>query len=76
MIKYNQVRYMSVSIELEPQAVYVFASNPENLPLWAAGLGLGVKRAGEHWEVITEKAQSAYALHRTMSMVCWITRSC
>ena len=55
MIKYNQVRYMSVSIELEPQAVYVFASNPENLPLWAAGLGLGVKRAGEHWEVITEQ---------------------
>jgi hypothetical protein len=55
MIKYNQVRYMSVSIEIEPQAVYAFVSNPENLPLWAAGLGLGVKRAGEHWEVITEQ---------------------
>ena len=50
---FKEVRYLSISIELEPKAVYAFASNPENLPRWAAGLGLGVKRAGEHWEVIT-----------------------
>ena len=53
MIVFNEVRYLSISIELEPKAVYAFASDPENLPQWAAGLGLGVKRAGEHWEVIT-----------------------
>ncbi len=53
MIKFKEVRYLSISIELEPNAVYAFTSNPENLPQWAAGLGLGVKRAGEHWEVIT-----------------------
>jgi hypothetical protein len=35
--------------------VYTFTSNPENLPRWAAGLGQGVKRAGEHWEVITDE---------------------
>ncbi len=53
MIKFREVRYLTVSIEREPEAVYAFASNPENLPLWAAGLGQGVKRAGEHWEVKT-----------------------
>ena len=53
MIKFKEVRYLSVSIEREPKAVYAFTSNPENLPQWAAGLGQGVKRAGEHWEVKT-----------------------
>ena len=53
MIKLKEVRYLSISIEREPEAVYAFTSNPENLPQWAAGLGQGVKRAGEHWEVIT-----------------------
>lgn len=55
MIKFKEVRYLSVSIEREPEAVYVFASNPENLPKWASGLGNGVKRAGEHWEVTTQQ---------------------
>lgn len=55
MIKFNEIRYLSISIELEPAAVYAFTSNPENLPKWAAGLGQGVKRAGEHWEVITQQ---------------------
>lgn len=53
MIKFKEVRYLSVSIEREPAAVYAFASNPENLPQWALGLGQGVKRKGEHWEVQT-----------------------
>src|SRR5215467_12877795 len=55
MTKFKEVRYLSVSIDLESQAVYAFTSNPENLPRWASGLGQGVKRAGEHWEVITEQ---------------------
>jgi hypothetical protein len=54
MVKFKEVRYLSVSIEREPEAVYVFTSNPENLPQWAAGLGLGIKREGEHWEVKTQ----------------------
>ncbi len=53
MIKLKEVRYLTVSIEREPEAVYAFTSNPENLPQWALGLGQGVKRAGEHWEVKT-----------------------
>src|SRR6185369_7328266 len=55
MIKIKEVRYLSVSIEVKPQAVYAFASNPENLPKWAAGLGHGIKRAGAHWEIQTEQ---------------------
>jgi hypothetical protein len=55
MIKFKEVRYLSVSIELEPEAVYAFISNPENLPQWASSLGQGVKRAGEHWEVKTQQ---------------------
>jgi hypothetical protein len=55
MIKFKEVRYLSVSIEREPEAVYAFTSNPENLPQWASGLGKGVQRAGEDWEVKTEQ---------------------
>ena len=55
MIKFKEVRYLSISIEREPEAVYAFTSNPENLPQWAMGLGQGVQRAGDHWEVNTEQ---------------------
>lgn len=50
----QEVRYLTISIEREPDKVYAFASNPEHLPQWAAGLGLGIRRAGEHWEVKTQ----------------------
>jgi hypothetical protein len=53
MIKFKEVLYLSVSIEREPEAVYAFTSNPENLPKWAAGLGQRVTRAGDHWQVKT-----------------------
>lgn len=55
MIKFKEVRYLSISIELKPEAVYAFTSNPENLPQWAAGLALGIQSAGEHWEVKTQQ---------------------
>jgi hypothetical protein len=63
MIKFKEVRYLSISIELRPEAVYEFTSNPQNLPHWASGLGQGVKRAGEHWQVQT--AQGALGLRFT-----------
>jgi hypothetical protein len=53
MIKFKEVRYLSVSIEIPPKVVYDFTRNPENLPRWAAGLGQGVKRVGDQWEVQT-----------------------
>ena len=63
MIKFKEVRYLSITIERAAEAVYAFASNPENLPLWAAGLGQGVKRVGEDWVVLT--GQDTVGLHFT-----------
>jgi hypothetical protein len=33
--------------------VYAFVANPENLPLWAMGLGQSVERSGDEWIVQT-----------------------
>lgn len=51
MIKFKEVKHLSVSIERAPEDVYAYAGNPENMPAWAAGLGHGIRRAGAHWEV-------------------------
>jgi len=53
MVMFKELRHLTISIERSPQAVYAFASNPENLPRWAAGLGQGIKRVGDHWQVKT-----------------------
>jgi Polyketide cyclase / dehydrase and lipid transport len=44
-------RYVGVSIERPPAAVYAFASKPENLPKWATGLGESITRANGEWVV-------------------------
>ncbi len=46
-------RTLTVRIERDAAAVYAFASQPENLPRWAAGLGAGVTRSGDGWRVDT-----------------------
>ena len=46
-------RTLTVRIERDAAAVYAFASQPENLPRWAAGLGSGVARSGDGWVVDT-----------------------
>ena len=46
-------RTITIRIERDAAAVYAFASQPENLPRWAAGLGSGVMRAGDGWRVDT-----------------------
>ena len=46
-------RTLTVRIERDAAAVYAFASQPENLPRWAAGLGSGVTRSGDGWVVDT-----------------------
>lgn len=46
----NDVQYISVYIQRTPNDVYEFASNPENLPRWAAGLASSdIKRVGGAW---------------------------
>jgi len=42
-------RHISVSINRPADAVYEFASNPENLPKWAAGLSGTIKNVNGDW---------------------------
>jgi hypothetical protein len=51
----REIRYLSVSIDVEPRVVYAFTSDPENLPKLAMGLGLGIRRSGDQWEVKTKQ---------------------
>jgi hypothetical protein len=41
--------HISVSINRSADQVYEFASNPENLPEWAAGLGGSIKNVNGDW---------------------------
>jgi hypothetical protein len=46
----HDVKHISMYIHRMPDDVYAFASKPENLPHWAAGLARSdVKRDGEAW---------------------------
>jgi len=47
------VRTLSVSIGCDPDKVYEFVSNPENLPKWANGLGSSVTKTDAGWRVET-----------------------
>lgn len=42
-------RHISVSIKRPVEAVYSFASNPLNLPAWAAGLSGSIRKEGSEW---------------------------
>ena len=47
------VHNLSIYIDRKPSEVYKFASDPRNLPLWAAGLARSeVKKDGEEWVAI------------------------
>jgi hypothetical protein len=46
----HEVEHISIYIDRAPGDVYAFASNPENLPRWAAGLARSdVKREAGAW---------------------------
>lgn len=42
-------KHISVVIDRTPSDVYEFASKPENMPKWAAGLSGSIKKEGDHW---------------------------
>ena len=42
-------KHISVSINRSAAQVYEFASNPENLPKWAAGLSGSIRKVNEDW---------------------------
>lgn len=44
------VKHITITIKRSPNDVYAFASNPANLPQWAAGLsGASIIQSGSHW---------------------------
>ncbi len=46
----HEVQHLSVSINRRPAEVYEFASDPRNLPRWAAGLARSVvRKEGDEW---------------------------
>ncbi len=48
----QDVRHISIFIDRSPDDVYAFASDPRNLPQWAAGLARSeVKADGDAWIV-------------------------
>ena len=42
-------KHISISINRSAAQVYEFASNPENLPKWAAGLSGSIRKVKEEW---------------------------
>lgn len=42
-------KHISISINRPAQQVYAFASDPQNLPRWAAGLGGSIQKVGDDW---------------------------
>lgn len=42
-------KHISIVINRTPSDVYEFASRPENMPKWAAGLSGSIKKEGDHW---------------------------
>ncbi len=47
------VRHIRVSIHRPAHEVYEFASNPENLPKWATGLGGSIEKVKGEWTADT-----------------------
>jgi len=46
----HEFEHISIYIQRRPDEVYQFASNPENLPLWAAGLATSrMQKNGDKW---------------------------
>src|SRR5688500_82067 len=43
------VQHVSVTVNRRLDKVYTYASNPENLPHWAAGLSGAIRPVGESW---------------------------
>ena len=44
-----QARIIHITIERDWHDVAKYVLNPENMPKWAAGLGAGLDRRGDHW---------------------------
>jgi len=50
--------HIGIGIECPFEQAYAFTSNPENLPLWAAGLAGGITRSGDEWIITTPQGEA------------------
>ncbi len=48
---------VSVGIDVDPQTVYGYASDPANLPVWAPGFVKSMEKKGGHWLAETTLGQ-------------------
>lgn len=53
----TESRHLSVYIDRPLSEVYAFASDPRNLPRWAAGLGSAIEPDGDGWSVETPQGR-------------------
>jgi len=51
---------VSVGIPLEPKAVYAYASDPANLPIWAPGFVKSIEKRGAGWAAQTTLGQVTF----------------
>jgi len=51
---------VSVGIPLEPKAVYAYASDPANLPIWAPGFVKSIEKRGAGWVAQTTLGQVTF----------------
>jgi len=51
---------VSVGIPLEPKAVYAYASDPANLPIWAPGFVKSIEKRGASWVAQTTLGQATF----------------
>lgn len=64
--------HISIYIDRPPGEIYDFASNPENLPLWAAGLATTkVERDGDSWAAVAPfgRVRIRFAPHNTLGVM-------
>jgi hypothetical protein len=59
----QESRTISTPIDCPFERANAFLGRPENFPQWAAGLGSGISRDGDHWTVQTPRGPAA--LHFT-----------
>ncbi|ADB35285.1 conserved hypothetical protein [Kribbella flavida DSM 17836] len=45
----SMTRHLSTVVDRPAEVVYDYASDPANLPAWAAGLSSSVERVGDRW---------------------------